>query len=223
MERHHSWFGSIPPERHQMVLSRNVLDRLAGDDPFSSARARLEGRELPDALSELLYMDFTMYLQDDLLTKVDRATMLASLEARAPFLDHELAEFVAALPPRLKLHGLTFKTILRRAVGHRLPREILTRRKRGFNIPFSRWLLHGLGEHLRERFSPERITARGLLSPPGVASLLDEHLSKRADHRKPLFTLLALDMWCDRVYGEGGNVPLAGHSLAEPVCQGAAP
>jgi asparagine synthase (glutamine-hydrolysing) len=191
------------------VLSPAVQERLAGDDPFSSARARLQGRSLPDALSELLYMDFTMYLQDDLLTKVDRATMLASLEARAPFLDHELAEFVAALPSGLKLRGLNTKAILRRAVAHRLPEEVLKRRKRGFNIPFSRWLLHGLGERLRERFSAERVAARGLLSPGGVATLLDEHLSRRADHRKPLYTLLAFDMWCDMTYGEGGRVPIA--------------
>jgi asparagine synthase (glutamine-hydrolysing) len=210
VERHHSWFGSIAPERQRTVLSPAVLELLSGDDPFASARSRLEGRSLPDALSELLYMDFTMYLQDDLLTKVDRATMLASLEARAPFLDHELAEFVAALPSRMKLRGLTTKAILREAVRKRLPAEVLERRKRGFNIPFSRWLLQGLGERLRERFSAERVVARGLLSPSGVATLLDEHLSRRADHRKPLFTLLALDMWCDRTYGDGGHVPVAG-------------
>ena len=150
-----------------------------------------------------------MYLQDDLLTKVDRATMLASLEARAPFLDHELAEFVAGLPSRLKLRGTTGKFILRRAMRHRLPAEILTRRKRGFNIPFSRWLLEGLGDNLVERFSLERIRSRGILSFDGVSRLLDEHLSRRTDHRKPLFTLLALDLWCDRVYGEGNAVPVA--------------
>lgn len=150
-----------------------------------------------------------MYLQDGLLTKVDRATMLASLEARAPFLDHELAEFVAGLPSRLKVRGKTGKVILRHAVRRRLPAAVLSRRKRGFNIPFSRWLLHGLGGRLRERFSKERVEARGIFSAAGVSTLLDEHLSRRADHRKPLFTLLALDLWCDRTFGEGASVPLA--------------
>ena len=209
LERHHTWFGSIPPERQAGLLAPRVLEALPGDEPFASARQRLAGRSLPDGLSELLYMDFTMYLQDDLLTKVDRATMLASLEARAPFLDHELAEFVAGLPARSKLDGFTTKAILRRAVRNRLPSDILKRRKRGFNIPFSRWLLRGLGERLRERFSPERVRARGLFVPEGVGSLLDEHLARRADHRKPLFTLLAFDLWCDRTFGEGAQVPLA--------------
>jgi asparagine synthase (glutamine-hydrolysing) len=157
-------------------------------------------------------MDFTMYLQDDLLTKVDRATMLASLEARAPFLDHDLSQFAAGLPSSLKLRGKNTKDILKKTVGKRLPPDVIKRRKRGFNIPFSKWLLHGLGDELRQRFSADRVEARGLFNPAGIAGLLDEHLSQRMDHRKPLFTLLAFDLWCDATFGEGVRVP-----LGEPV------
>jgi asparagine synthase (glutamine-hydrolysing) len=216
VERHHTWFGSVPAARHPAVLAPRVLDALGPDDPYAAARARVAGHRFPDALAELLYTDFTMYLQDGLLTKVDRATMLNSLEARGPFLDHELAEFAAALPSALKLRGRTGKAILRRAVRRRLPAEILARRKRGFNIPFSQWLVEGLGTELRRRFDRERVEARGLLRHEGVASLLDEHLSRRADHRKPLFTLLALDLWCDRVFGAGASVPLGSRETAEP-------
>lgn len=222
VERHHTWFGSLPPDRHAEILAPRVIDALGDDDPFGSARARLAGRHLRDGLSELLYMDFTMYLQDDLLTKVDRATMLASLEARGPFLDHELAEYVAGLPSNLKVRGKTGKYILRRAVARRLPKEILTRRKRGFNIPFSHWLLEGLGDELRERFSRERVESRGLLSYDGVSHLLDEHLSRKSDHRKPLFTLLALDLWCDRTYGVGSEVPIDGAAVPAASAQGMA-
>ena len=217
LERHHRWFGCLPPDLQRQVLAPAALAALEGDDAFSSARAVLAGARLPDSLAELLYTDFSMYLQDDLLTKVDRATMLASLEARAPFLDHELAEYVAGLPSGLKLRGFRTKAIMRRALRHRLPREILTRRKRGFNVPFSRWLLHGLGEQMRQRFSTERVRARGLFAPAGIAALLDEHLTRRADHRKPLFTLLALDLWCDRTYGQGAAVPLAREAAALPA------
>jgi asparagine synthase (glutamine-hydrolysing) len=210
VERHHTWFGSLRPERHEEILSAEVAASLAADDPFGSAKTRVQGKGLPDALAVLLYSDFTMYLQDDLLTKVDRATMLASLEARAPFLDHEFAEFVAGIPSRHKLKGITTKAILRRAVKKRLPPEVLKRRKRGFNIPFSRWLLHGLGDSMRQRFSAERVTTRGLLDPAGMSHLIDEHMNCEADHRKPLFSLLALDLWCDATYGEGARVPIAG-------------
>ena len=220
VERHHTWFGSLRPERHPEILSEQVMAMLATDDPFGSARARVKGKNLPDPLATLLYTDFTMYLQDDLLTKVDRATMLASLEARTPFLDHDFTEFVAGIPSKLKLQGITTKAILRRAVKKRLPAEVLKRRKRGFNIPFSRWLLHGLGEQLRERFSVEKVQARGLLDPAGMTHLIDEHMSRQTDHRKPLFSLLALDLWCDATYGVGAPVPVASaptEEFSEPV------
>jgi asparagine synthase (glutamine-hydrolysing) len=210
VERHHTWFGSYSPAMQDRMLSPRVLHALRGDDPFGSARQMLQGhdQDLPDSLSKLLYMDFTMYLQDNLLTKVDRATMLASLEARAPFLDHEVAQFSAGLPSSLKLRGISTKDILRRAVKRRLPPDVLTRRKMGFNIPFSRWLLHGLGDELRKRFSREKVEARGLFNPQGISALLDEHLSQQADHRKPLYTLLAFDLWCDSAFGEGVRIPI---------------
>jgi asparagine synthase (glutamine-hydrolysing) len=206
-ERHFTWFGTIDPVRIPGLLApslRCALGESALRSPFAGVRS---AAGFPDALSHILYIDFTTYLQDDLLTKVDRTTMLASLESRVPFLDHRLAEMVARIPSHLKVRGLTTKAILRRAVRHRLPAEVLKRRKRGFNIPFSRWVLEGLGEQLRERFSPARVEARGLFSAAGIGALLAEHMERRADHRKPLFTLLAFDLWCDRTFGEGSPVP----------------
>lgn len=208
VERHHCWFGSLPPDRQMKIFGPRLASALVGDEPFASARAVVDGRGLRDPLSTLLYTDFSMYLQDDLLTKVDRASMLASLEARAPFLDHQLAEYVAALPSDFKLHGRVGKWILRQAVARRLPAEILTRRKRGFTVPISRWLQHQLEGPLAARFAPEQIAARGLFDPAGISALVEEHRSRRADHKKPLFTLLVFDLWCDRVFGEGRVVPL---------------
>jgi asparagine synthase (glutamine-hydrolysing) len=210
VERHTIWFGAMSPTLQGRVLAPGVQDVLAGDDPMASSRDVLAGRDLPDSLSELLYMDFRLYLAEDLLTKVDRSTMLTSLEARAPFLDHELAEFVAGLPSRMKLDGFKTKAILRRAAARHLPKEVLGRRKRGFNIPFSRWLHHGLGTEMQRRFSRERVETRGLFDFEGVQALIDDHLAHRADHRKPLFALLAFDLWCDKVYGDGGAIPHAG-------------
>ncbi len=207
LERHQTWFGSIHPDRLRTLLAPELAAAVGEAElalPFEVGGAP---RPFADPLAELLYTDFTLYLQDDLLTKVDRASMLASLEARAPFLDHELAQLVAGMPSRWKVRRLTTKAILRRTVRGRLPAEVLGRRKRGFNIPFSRWVLHGLGETLRRRFSPERVAGRGLLSFEAVDRLIGEHQARVADHRKPLFTLLALDLWCDRTFGEGAAVP----------------
>lgn len=210
LERHHRWFGCLRPERISDVLSDQVSEQSLPNASFASARQQLAGKSLRDPLSELLYTDFTMYLAENLLTKVDRCTMLVSLEARAPFLDHDLAEFVAKLPSHQKVKGTRTKKILRNVAARRLPKSVLDRRKRGFNIPLSRWLLHGLGKQLEERFSPERVTSRGLLDPQAVGGLLNEHLTRSRDHRKPLFALLVLDLWCDRTFGEGNKVPIRG-------------
>jgi asparagine synthase (glutamine-hydrolysing) len=134
--------------------------------------------------------------------------MLASLEARAPFLDHDLSQFAAGLPSSLKLKGTSTKDFLKKTVRRRLPADVIKRRKRGFNIPFSKWLLHGLGDELKQRFSAEKVEARGLFNPVGITALLDEHLSEQADHRTPLFTLLAFDLWCDATFGEGVRIPI---------------
>ena len=99
-------------------------------------------------------------------------------------------------------------------VRERLPIDVIKRRKRGFNIPFSKWLLHGLGDEFKTRFSAERVEARGLFNPSGIATLLDEHLAGLTDHRKPLFTLLALDLWCDATFGEGVKIPVG--EITEP-------
>jgi asparagine synthase (glutamine-hydrolysing) len=142
--------------------------------------------------------------------------MLASLEARAPFLDHDLSQFAAGIPSALKLKGMTTKDILKKTLRKRLPSDVIKRRKRGFNIPFSKWLLHGLGNELKQRFSAERVEARGLFNHQGITALLDEHLAEQADHRKPLFTLLAFDLWCDATFGEGAQVPIGNGEESNP-------
>ena len=207
LERHQVWFGAIHPERLGGLLAPRLLAGL-DQHPATPYAPIQPSTPLPDPLAELLYTDFCSYLPDDLLTKIDRAAMLASLEVRAPFLDHTLVEFVAGIPSRLKLRGLTTKVILRRTVRDRLPHAVLARRKRGFNIPFSRWVLDGLGDSLRRRFDRERVRSRGLFAFEGIERLIEEHMSRQADHHKPLYTLLALDLWCDRTFGDGAEVPI---------------
>jgi asparagine synthase (glutamine-hydrolysing) len=209
LERHLAWFGCATPAEAAGLLAPGVLARLDPLELASPFALPRPSRRPPDSLAELLYTDFTTYLQDDLLTKIDRGTMLQSLESRAAFLDRRLMELAAGIPSRHKVRGLTTKAILRRAVRDRLPAAVLSRRKRGFNIPFSRWLLEGLGDELAARFSPERVAARGLFSWPAIDRLLAEHRERRADHRRPLYALLAFDLWCDRTFGAGAAVPLA--------------
>jgi len=219
IDRHVVWFGSLEPARVRELLAPPLVRTLDGAPSAFAERPR----SFPDPLAELLHYDFTHYLPDDLLVKIDRATMLASLEARSAFLDHALAQFIAGIPSRHKLRGRTTKAILRHTVRHRLPPAVLERRKRGFNIPFSQWVLEGLRDEFAERFSRSRVEERGLFDFGALERLLEEHLSRRADHRKPLFGLLALDLWCDKTFGEGAPVPVADTSelRAGPLIAGA--
>jgi asparagine synthase (glutamine-hydrolysing) len=207
--RHQIWFGAFSPGQQRELLSEGALAALAAcdppNDPLADARAILGGVEVRDPLNALLLTDFLMYLQDDLLTKVDRASMATSLEVRAPFLHHPLVEYVAGLPASMKLKGLTSKRILKVAMGDRLTREITSRRKRGFNIPLARFMHGGLAPLMRRALDPERVKRGGILRPAAVERLLGEHMARRRDNGRLLWNLLMLQLWHSRHF-EGGDL-----------------
>jgi asparagine synthase (glutamine-hydrolysing) len=138
------------------------------------------------------------YLQEDILVKVDRASMAASLEVRAPFLDPDLMDFLATVSPSLKLRGTTRKYLLKRLMRGRIPDAIIDRRKHGFTVPLDTWFRGALRPLAVERLSPDRVKAAGLLDPAAVNRLLCDHLEGRADRGHQLWLLLQLDLWCER-------------------------
>jgi len=208
LERHATWFGYFGPDRLPAILAERALADAGpadGDDALGDARAIVDGIPAGDPLDRLLILDFLMFLQDDLMTKVDRASMAASLEVRAPFLHHPLVEYVTGLPAGLKLRGLTSKYILKRAIGERLTREIITRRKRGFSIPAARLLRGPLEPLLRRALDPARLFREGLLRPAAVTDLMREHFEGRRDNGRTLWCLLMLQLWRSRIF-EGGDL-----------------
>jgi asparagine synthase (glutamine-hydrolysing) len=148
-----------------------------------------------DAVDAGLAVDTTFYLPTDLLVKMDITTMANSLEARSPFLDHHLMEFVARLPSRLKCQRLTSKYILKRALAGIVPRENLHRDKRGFAVPVGQWFRGELREFLSDHLLSSRFAQRGLFSPNTVAKLLSAHQSGQADYAHHLWILLMLEVW----------------------------
>lgn len=146
-------------------------------------------------LDRLLHLDTHTYLPDDLLVKVDIATMLHSLEGRSPFLDHELAEFVARLPSQYKIRGRQGKYLLKKALAPYLPAAILRRPKQGFAVPLAGWFRRELRETVRAVLLDGRAVGRGILRETAVAHLLDEHISGKANHRYPIWQLLMLELW----------------------------
>jgi asparagine synthase (glutamine-hydrolysing) len=149
-----------------------------------------------DALDPLLYLDSKTYLPGDILTKVDRMTMAASLEARAPLLDHKLVEFVCnRIPARMKMKKLETKHILKAAVCGLVPPEILNRPKQGFGVPIERWINEQLRDRIRGTLTEPRAEQRGLIEKHYVNLLLDEHERGRRDHSTALWALFVLELW----------------------------
>jgi asparagine synthase (glutamine-hydrolysing) len=155
-------------------------------------------------LDRLLYADLKTYLVE-LLMKQDQMSMAASIESRVPFLDHHLVEFAAALPPRMKLRGLTTKWILRQAVGRLLPREILTRRKMGFPVPFGMWMRGPWADTARDVLLDRRTRQRGVIDPSGTAALIDAHQAGTVQGGDAIWGLLNLELWY-RTFIDGDGI-----------------
>jgi asparagine synthase (glutamine-hydrolysing) len=149
----------------------------------------------PDFVERTQSVDVGTYLPDDLLVKVDIATMCHALEARSPFLDHELATFAARLPRRYKLHGRTAKHLLKRAMRAQLPRDILHRGKQGFGVPVGSWFRGQLRSLAEDLLLDRQSLGRGLLDETGVRRLLAEHWSGGRDHGQRIWQLVVLELW----------------------------
>ena len=124
--------------------------------------------------------------------------MACSLEVRAPFLDHELVEFVMGLPSEWKLKGFTSKYILKKAVGNWLPDKVIKRPKKGFGVPIAKWVKGELKELFNDMLSSRRIREEGFFNPEYITRLLKDHLANKKDNRKQLWTLLVWALWMNR-------------------------
>ncbi|MFN0085639.1 MAG: asparagine synthase (glutamine-hydrolyzing), partial [Blastocatellia bacterium] len=193
--RHTLWMGSFTAAQQRLLLRPEILAQHSDEEVFEEIRPYDQPCGGSDLVEQMMTLDASHYLSECVLFKVDRASMAASLETRAPFLDHTLIEFLTRLPLDLKLRGLTGKYILKRAMRGLLPREIIDRPKKGFGMPVANWVKGELRELVHETFSPARLRRRGLFNPAYVQGLLEEHERGRADHRKLIWTLLMFELW----------------------------
>lgn len=181
-------------------------------DPLDYLIEKYEEARPKDPLEKLLFLDMATYLPEDLLVKMDIATMANSLEARIPFLDHELVEEVAKIPFRLKLRGSTTKYILKKAFSDFLPETILKRKKMGFGVPLARWFRKGLKEFVREILLDPQTLGRGYFRKEGIERILDDHIGLRYDHSAKLWALLFLEVWFRVFVDKGADLISTGHT-----------
>lgn len=195
---------ALGPDLQREVLAPAWLSAHGGEaalEPgtlFSPTRVQYEHwlpREAAPPLARAFHVYVRQFMLDDILVKVDRCSMLHSLEVRAPFLDRDVAEFAARLPVSLRLRGFKRKYLLKKAFAGLLPPEILHRNKRGFQIPVAAWLRGKLKPLMEELLGEGALRAQGLFEPTAVRRLMEAHCSGRADLRKPLWTLMVLELW----------------------------
>jgi len=188
-ERYVRWFGALTRGERDRFSTLRLNGTSLTDAPPFDADSR------SSALRRILYFDQTSWLPDNLLERGDRMTMAASIEARVPFLDHELAAFVSSLPDRYRIRGLRSKWILREAGKQLLPERILTRPKVGFRVPINEWFRGEMREYLLDHLQSRSSMTRAYYDNSALDRMLAEHLNGRQNHEKLLWSLLNLEIW----------------------------
>lgn len=195
VERYFRWVSAIDHESKENLYTESFRNEIKS---FDSARFikplfdRQNGNGIVDAT---MFTDQMTYLPNDLLVKVDIATMANSLEARSPLLDHKVIEFAASLPENIKLKGTENKSLLKKVAGNLVPKEVLYRKKMGFGVPITHWLRGALKDFLRENLLSEKFAKRGIVKKEVVAKIVSEHISSEKDNVWQLWTLLMLELW----------------------------
>ena len=198
VDRYLRWVSTFSSEAKQELYSESFSNLTANASAASILDpwfAQANGAGIVDAT---LLTDIMTYLPNDLLVKVDIASMAVSLEARSPFLDHHVIEFAASLPEKLKLRGLTSKYLLKRILKTLLPAENLKRRKMGFGVPISHWFRGELQSFLREIILSEKALRRDLFKPSAVKQMVELHTRAERDFGPQLWALLMLELWYQR-------------------------
>ncbi len=194
-------------EQKKEIYSPEFREAMEKEDAVGLVEELYRRADGDEFLDRTLFVDTHSYLPDDILVKVDIASMANSLEARSPFLDHHLVEFAAACPVDLKLRAWKGKYLLKKAFGPLLPPGITQRRKMGFGMPVAEWFRGELRETARDILLDGRTLQRGYFNRDGVTRLLDDHLSLRRDHGYRLWALLFLELWFREFLDGGGQVP----------------
>ncbi len=177
------------------IYTEDFCEKVEKMDPLDFLFRKFEESGTENLLEQLLYVDMNSYLPEDLLVKMDVATMANSLEARVPFLDHKFMELVSEIPFHLKLRGREGKFILKKAFKDFLPGVVFERKKMGFGVPLAKWFRNELKEYVHEVLLDDKTLNRGYFKREGVERLLNDHIALRYDHSSRIWALLFLEVW----------------------------
>jgi asparagine synthase (glutamine-hydrolysing) len=218
VDRHLDVMAYFPPRDLARVLSPALRSALGAHDPFAASRAHhARAAAASGDVPALLYLDAMTYMTDDVLAKVDRTSMMHSLEVRVPLLDHKVLEFVARVPFEYKLRGGVSKWILKECVRDLLPEETLNRGKQGFGVPLEHWFGAEFGTLAREVLLDSRARGRGWFDPRGVEAVLEAKGAREERRVRQVWALVCLELWAqtyldrprDRLAGPMESLPVA--------------
>ncbi|MEA2715121.1 MAG: hypothetical protein QOG91_149 [Candidatus Parcubacteria bacterium] len=193
--RNQRWLGAFDRKERQALFSAAVSDAVSRQNEFDDIERLIRGSDSRDFYDRLGLVYERMYMMDDILVKVDRASMMNSLEVRAPFLDTRVVDLANRMPTWFKFRGLERKYILKKLMEDKLPRDIIYRKKKGFGMPVAEWLRGGLKPLLLDVLGRESLGRMGLFSSGYVGQLLDKHFSGSKDNRKQIWTLFMFALW----------------------------
>jgi asparagine synthase (glutamine-hydrolysing) len=196
-ERYYNWVGSFDKSKRDLFYTDDFQQKVCKNQSLEVIGKWFDNGK-KHITDEMSFVDLMTYLPNELLPKVDIASMAVSLEARSPLLDHKLIEFVATLPPHLKIKGLTTKYLLKKIAAGLVPKEVIYRRKKGFGMPVSKWFRNDLSGFLKEVLLSEKSLQRNIFKPEQITKMVKEHINGDVDHGKNLWTFVMLELWFQR-------------------------
>jgi len=194
-QRYFRWNTTFTEEAKSELYSDEFRHSLNGSRPFGLIESWFEKANGGGIVDDAMFVDQMTYLPNDLLVKVDIASMANSLEARSPLLDHKVIEFAASLPESIKVKGRETKTLLKKVASRLVPPEVIYRRKMGFGVPVGAWLRGEMRPFLEETILSEKSLKRGIMQPEVIRRYVYEHTDLQVDHSSRLWSLLMLELW----------------------------
>ncbi len=182
IERYFRWMSIFNRDSKENLYTREFTETVSGNSSIGYLEKWFNQANGSGIVDKTLLTDQMTYLPNDLLVKVDIASMANSLEARSPFLDHKVIEFAASLPESIKMKRIETKSLLKKIAAKLVPREVIYRRKMGFGVPIGNWFRNDMKDFVREVLLSERSLSRGIVRPEIVESYLKEHIGGKKDH-----------------------------------------
>jgi asparagine synthase (glutamine-hydrolysing) len=197
-QRYYRWMSAFNAETKSNLYTEEFRSATAGHDSSAVLDEWFAAANGSGMLDAAMLTDQMTYLPNDLLVKVDIASMANSLEARSPFLDHNVIEFAASLPENLKMRRFETKSLLKKVAARLVPREAIYRPKMGFGVPIGKWFRGEMKDFLRDTLLSESSRGRGIARPEMIEKYVSEHIDGDRDHSFQIWTLLMLELWFQR-------------------------